>query len=226
MENSIVPTIDLEQLTPAQLTALQHQLEAKKREEAEQSKRNKLALTELTEEVVDNHIDNFVGIQGDLNESIKALFDDAQTIIDARVEAYGNKKREQDSHTMTKRDGSASIKIGWNIKPTFDGTESEGIEKIKKYMSSLASDDENEQIMMSFLNTFLKTDVQGNYNPKLVRKLNEKRDVAKSSLFNEGMDIIENSIVDIRTSMYVRGYKMVEFEPSIEKRMEFNFSIR
>lgn len=219
-------TIDLEQLSPEQLTALQHQLEAKKREEAEQAKRNKAALTELTEEVVDSHIDNFVGIQGDLNESIKALFDDAQTIIDARVEAYGNKKREQDSHTLTKRDGSASIKIGWNIKPTFDGTEAEGIAKVKEYMGSLAGDDKNEQIMMSFLNTFLKTDVQGNYNPQLVRKLNEKREIANSKLFDDGMDIIEASIIDIRTSMFVKGYKLVNLEPGVEKRLEFSFSLR
>ncbi|MHC5353116.1 hypothetical protein ACYSNX_02835 [Myroides sp. LJL115] len=218
--------IKLTDLSLSEIKELERQLLEKQVKEAEQRKNNIAILADLTEGIVDTHIDKFVNIQSLSNEAIVHLFNDANSIIESRVETYGNKKRDQDSHTFTKKDGSASIKIGWNIKPSFDGTESEGIVKIKEYMSSLASDDENEQIMMSFLNTFLKTDVQGNYNPKLVRKLNEKRDVAKSSLFNEGMDIIENAIVDIRTSMYARGYKMVEFEPGIEKRMEFSFSIR
>lgn len=225
MENT-TQTIDLGQLTPAQIKALQQQIEAKQKEDADKEKRNKAALVDLTEDVVDKHIDNFVGLQGDLNQSILNLFDDAKTIIDARAEVYGNKKREQESHTLTKRDGTASIKMGWNMKPTFDGTESEGIAKIKEYMSSLAGDEKNEQIMMEFLNTFLKTDAQGNYNPQLVRKLNEKREVANSKLFDDGMDIIEASIVDIRTSMFVKGYKLVEVEDDVKKRMEFYFSLR
>lgn len=225
MENT-TQTIDLGQLTPAQIKELQQQIEAKRKEEADKEKRNKAALVDLTEDVVDKHIDNFVGLQGDLNQSILNLFDDAKTIIDARAEVYGNKKREQESHTLTKRDGTASIKMGWNMKPTFDGTESEGIAKIKEYMSSLAGDEKNEQIMMEFLNTFLKTDAQGNYNPQLVRKLNEKREVANSKLFDDGMDIIEASIVDIRTSMFAKGYKLVEVEDDVKKRMEFYFSLR
>ncbi|MDM1033793.1 hypothetical protein HX017_15345 [Myroides marinus] len=225
MENT-TQTIDLGQLTPAQIKALQQQIEAKRKEDADKEKRNKAALVDLTEDVVDKHIDNFVGLQGDLNQSILNLFDDAKTIIDARAEVYGNKKREQESHTLTKRDGTASIKMGWNMKPTFDGTESEGIAKIKEYMSSLAGDEKNEQIMMEFLNTFLKTDAQGNYNPQLVRKLNEKREVANSKLFDDGMDIIEASIVDIRTSMFAKGYKLVEVEDDVKKRMEFYFSLR
>ncbi|MDM1513565.1 hypothetical protein [Myroides odoratimimus] len=225
MENT-TQTIDLGQLTPAQIKTLQQQIEAKRKEDADKEKRNKAALVDLTEDVVDKHIDNFVGLQGDLNQSIMNLFDDAKAIIDARAEVYGNKKREQESHTLTKRDGTASIKMGWNIKPTFDGTESEGIAKIKEYMSSLAGDEKNEKIMMEFLNTFLKTDASGNYQPQLVRKLNEKREVANSKLFDDGMDIIEASIVDIRTSMFAKGYKLVEVEPDVEKRMEFYFSLR
>lgn len=225
MENTTA-VIDLEQLTVDQIADLKNQITAKEQEKEAQKKKNIVLLGELTEQVVDSHIDSFVNIQGITNESIVKLFNDAEAIIDARTETYGNKKREQDSHTFTKRDGTASIKIGWNIKPTFDGTEAEGIAKVKEYMSSLAGDDDNEKIMMSFLNTFLKTDVQGNYNPKLVRKLNEKRDEAKNAQFSEGMDIIEKAIVDVRTSMYARGYKLVEFEPGVEKRMEFHFSIR
>ena len=51
------------------------------------------------------------------------------------------------------------------------------------------------------------------------------RDSAKSDLFNEGMDIVNEAMIDIRTSRYVRGYKMVDFEEGIKKRVNFNFSV-
>lgn len=219
-------TIDLTTLSAEQRKALRAQLKEEERLEKERKVNEVKILQELTEEIIDENIDDFVKLQGKSNDKIFAIFQKAETIIEARAETYGNKKKDQDSHTLTKRDGSASIKLGWNVKPTFDGTETEGISKIKEYMRSLTSDEENSKIMMEFLNEFLKTDVQGNYNPKQVRKLNEKRDTAKSELFNEGMDIIERAIIDIRTSQFVRGYKVMEFEPGVSKRFEFSFSIR
>lgn len=219
-------TIDLTQLTAEQRKALKAQLKDEERQEKERKANEVKILQKLTEEIIDENIDDFVKLQGKSNDKIFTIFQKAETIIQARAETYGNKKKDQDSHTLTKRDGSASIKLGWNVKPTFDGTETEGIAKIKEYMTSLTGDEENSKIMMEFLNEFLKTDVQGNYNPKQVRKLNEKRDTAKSELFNDGMDIIEKAIIDIRTSQFVRGYKIMEFEPGVSKRFEFSFSIK
>lgn len=217
--------MDINNLTPEQRKELLAQIKEQENLEKKQKQNNIKALLGLTEDFVDEHIDECINTQGFNNHFVIKLFEHAEAIINSRTEAYGNKKSEQDSHTMTKRDGSASIKLGWNIKPTFDGTETEGIAKIKQYMTSLTSDEENSKIMMEFLNEFLKTDVQGNYNPKQVRKLNEKREIANSQLFNEGMDIIEKAIIDIRTSQFVRGYKMIT-ESGISKRFEFSFSIK
>ena len=92
-------------------------------------------------------------------------------------------------------------------------------------MASLAGESENEKLMMDMIQIFLKTDSQGNYNPQKVRELNSMRNRANSELFNEGMDIINEAMIDIRTSRYARGYKMVDFGNGIEKRVNFNFSI-
>lgn len=218
-------TLDLKSLTAEQKKELAQQLKEEERVAKEALKANKETLQQLTEEVIDNNIDFFVTSQESVEKSILKLFDEVQAIIDARVETFGIEKKEQDSHTLTKNDGSASIKIGWNIKSTFNGTESAGIQKIKQFMSSLAGENENEKLLMQFLNIALKTDVQGNYNPKKVRELNTMRERANNELFNEGMDIINSAMIDIRTSMYARGYKMVTRD-SISKRVEFSFSIK
>ena len=218
-------TITLKDLTPEQKKAIAKELKEEAKAEKAAKAKNKESLKQLENQAALKHVDFFIFNRNDIEKGIIELFSDLEPIIDARCEVYGNEKREQDSHTLTLDDGSASIKVGWNVRPSFNGTEAEGIVKIKKYMASLTGDSENEQILMEFLNIALKTDVQGNYDPKKVRELNKMREKANSPLFNEGMDIIEEAMIDIRTSRFVRGFKMVEFEEGIKKRVNFNFSI-
>lgn len=218
-------TITLKDLTPEQKKAIAKELKEEAKAEKAAKAKNKESLKQLENQAALKHVDFFIFNRNDIEKGIIELFRDLEPIIDARCEVYGNEKREQDSHTLTLDDGSASIKVGWNVRPSFNGTEAEGIVKIKKYMASLTGDSENEQILMEFLNIALKTDVQGNYDPKKVRELNKMREKANSPLFNEGMDIIEEAMIDIRTSRFVRGFKMVEFEEGIKKRVNFNFSI-
>lgn len=206
------------ELTEEEFSAIMNHKKEKKSED-------KILLKELEDNFVLENIDFFIDQRGTLEDKILVLFKNIETIIELRANVYNNKKREQDSHTFTLDDGSASIKIGWNVRPTFNGTEAEGIVKIKEYMSSLAGESENEKILMDFLNVALKTDAQGNYNPKKVRELNGMRSKANSELFNEGMDILNDAVKDIRTSRYVRGYKMVDFGEGNIRRVNFNFSI-
>lgn len=217
--------IDLSQLTDEQRKELIKQAKELAKAQKEQKAQDKILLKDLENDFVKENIDFFIDKRGALEDKILVLFGNIEAIVELRAKVYNNDKREQDSHTFTLDDGSASIKIGWNIRPTFNGTEAEGIVKIKQYMASLAGESENEKILMEFLNVALKTDVQGNYNPKKVRELNSMRNRANSELFNEGMDIVNEAMQDIRTSRYIRGYKMVDFGNGVQKRVNFNFSI-
>lgn len=219
-------TVDLTQLSPEQLEDLNKQIKARKTQERKEQQEKDKLINEFTNEVVDNNIDFFVGLNASVEKGIIKVFKDAKALIELRAERYESKSEDQDSFTFTKKDGSASIRIGWNIKPTFTGIEAEGIKKIKQFMSSLAGDTDNEQLLFEFLNVALKTDAQGNYNPKKVRELNSMRQKANSELFDSGMDIIDSAIVDVRTSQFVRGHKMVEVEEGLSKRIEFNFSFK
>lgn len=219
-------SIDLTKLSPQELADLNAKIKERKALERKEQKEKNQIIDEFTNEIVDNNIDFFVGLNASVEKGIIKVFKEAKALIELRAERYESKSEDQDSFTFTKKDGSASIRIGWNVKPTFTGVEAEGIKKIKEYMSSLAGSTENEQLLLEFLNVALKTDVQGNYNPKKVRELNSMRDKANSELFDAGMDIIDSAIVDVRTSQFVRGHKMVEVEEGLSKRIEFNFSFK
>lgn len=218
-------TIDIEQLTPEQKKALADQLAQEEKAKKQKKADDKKLMKNMENDVVLSQIDFFIDKRQDLESRIENLFKNIEPVIELRAEVFGNEKRAQDSHTFTLDDGSASVKVGWNVRPSFNGTESEGIVKIKNYMASLAGESDNEKILMDFLNIALKTDSQGNYDPKKVRELNQMRDRANSELFNEGMDIIMDAMIDIRTSRYARGYKMTDLGDGIIKRVNFNFSI-
>ena len=218
-------TIDITQLTPEQKKELAATFEAERKAAKAKLASDKKILKDLENGVVLEQIPFFIDKRQDIESRITELFKNIEPVIEMRAEVYGNEKREQDSHTFTLDDGSASVKVGWNVRPSFNGTEAEGIVKIREYMASLAGDTENEKILMEFLNIALKTDSQGNYDPKKVRDLNSMRDRANSDLFNEGMDIINDAMIDIRTSRYARGYKIVDQGDGMIKRVNFNFSI-
>lgn len=217
--------IELPELTPEQMQAIADKVKNDKKAAKEKLIEDKKVLKGLEDSVIVDNIDYFIDIRDDLESRILALFKNMEPIIELRASVFGNKKREQDSHTFTLDDGSASIKVGWNARTTFNGTEAEGIIKIKQYMAALAGETDNEKILMEFLNIALKTDVQGNYDPKKVRELNRMRDKANSELFNEGMDIIIQAMIDIRTSRFAKGYKMVDFGEGNKRRVNFTFSI-
>lgn len=218
-------TIELPELTAEQMEAVAEKVKQEKKAAKAKLIDDKKVLKGLEDSVVQENIQYFIDVRDDMENRILGLFKNMDPIIDLRAQIYGNSKREQDSHTFTLDDGTASIKVGWNTRTSFNGTEAEGIVKIKKYMSSLAGASENEKILMEFLNIALKTDVQGNYDPKKVRELNRMRDKANSELFNEGMDIIIQAMIDIRTSRYAKGYKMVDFGQGNKRRVNFTFSI-
>lgn len=218
-------TIDINALTEEQKKQIAANFAAEEKAKKEKKAADKKLLKGLENDVVLKVIDFFIDKRNDLEDRIVNLFKEIEPVIELRAEVFGNEKREQDSHTFTLDDGTASVKVGWNVRPSFNGTEAEGIVKLRQFMASLAGESENEKLMMDMIQIFLKTDSQGNYNPQKVRELNSMRNRANSDLFNEGMDIINEAMIDIRTSRYARGYKMVDFGNGIEKRVNFNFSI-
>ena len=218
-------TIDINALTEEQKKQIAANFAAEEKAKKEKKAADKKLLKGLENDVVLKVIDFFIDKRNDLEDRIVNLFKEIEPVIELRAEVFGNEKREQDSHTFTLDDGTASVKVGWNVRPSFNGTEAEGIVKLRQFMASLAGESENEKLMMDMIQIFLKTDSQGNYNPQKVRELNSMRDRANSELFNEGMDIINEAMIDIRTSRYARGYKMVDFGDGIIKRVNFNFSI-
>lgn len=201
----------------AEAAAEEKAIKAKKAESTETYK-------QLSAEFVNRNIDIFAHRQIAIEQDVQKLFKDYESIIDIKAIAYGDKVREQDTHTSTLPDGSASITIGFNTSIGFDGTEKIGVEGIKEFITTLADDDEKTIKLGKMVNILLKPNKVGMLNPSNIIQLNGLRADLNSEKFNENLDIIEKAQIKIKSTMFVSGWKFIEIDNQ-KKKLEFRFSV-
>ena len=217
--------INLSDLSPEARKKLAQQLKEQNKLEKEKRESNIAAFKKLSEEFVTNNIDPLVHHHEITGALIEKLWNGYKSIKELKADVYGTKINEQDSHTSTLEDGSASITIGWNVSIGFDGTESAGVEKIKEFISSLSTDDENNKKLSAAVNTFLKPNAKtGMLNPAKIIELSKLKSEFNDERFNDGLDIIFNAQQRRQNSMYVSGWKIVELEGRPTK-LEFRFTV-
>lgn len=196
------------------------------RQEKEKKKRDRETYKELSAEFVNQNIQLLVLHQEATEVVIENLFKEYESILSLKAEIYGNRIEEQDSHTSTLEDGSSSITIGWNVTIGFNGTESEGVKKIKNFITSLSDESEKVKKLSRMVNTFLKPNAKtGMLNPSKIIELNKLRDEFNNAEFDEGLDIIFNAQIRRRNSMYVSGWKYVKETGKPPRKIEFRFTI-
>lgn len=217
--------IDINALTPEQRADILKQAEEINKQEKAQKEADRKTFKELSEDFVKRLIDKIINHQFSTEEIIKMVFAEYEPIKELKAQAYGTKINEQDSHTSTLADGSASITIGWNVSIGFDGTETEGVKKIKEFISSLADESEKVKKLEKMVNTFLKPNAKtGMLNPSKIIELSRLKEEFNDERFNEGLDIIFNAQIRRQNSMYISGWKFVEIDGA-PKKVEFRFTV-
>lgn len=215
-------TIDLKQLTPQQLRELTQQVEAEHANKKRQREQNILTYKDLIDELVGSlapELADFATVQ---NLTVEKTFNAFDKALKLKMEIY-EYSDDQYSHTFTARDGMSSITLGYNSIIGFDGTEAAGVIKIREYLTSLSDQDENKDILIDLLNTFMKPDKKGNLNPARIAELVAKKEIAKSDLFSDGVDIIVSAQFKARSSQFVRGWFKRMGDNG--KELKLNFSI-
>jgi hypothetical protein len=217
--------ITLADLSPEQRKALVAEANAEEKKRKTDYSANAQSYKDLSVEFVNRNIDIFVHRKNAIDEDINKLFADYSTILELKAMVYGEKSKLQDSHTSTLPDGSASITIGNNVSIGFDGTEKIGIQGIKDYIATFADSDENTTKLTKMVNVLLKPNKLGMLNPSNIIQLNSLRAELESVEFNENLDIIVSAQIRQKSTMFVSGWKFIELENQMKKKIEFRFSL-
>ncbi len=217
--------INLKELSADQRRELMKEAAELEKQEKQKRANNVEAFKKLSEEFVNEHIDPLVHHHEITEALIEKLWRGYENIRDLKADIYGTRVNEQDSHTSTTEDGSASITIGWNVTIGFDGTESAGVEKIKDFIASLSTEDSNNKKLSAAVNTFLKPNAKtGMLNPSKIIELSKLKNEFNDPRFDDGLEIIFNAQQRRQNSMYVSGWKVVQVD-GLPKKLEFRFTV-
>ncbi len=218
-------TINLSDLSPEERRNLLKEAKELEKQEKQQRNDNIATFKELSEDYVNRNIDPLVHHHEITGSLIEKLWKDYETIQELKSSVYGVKINEQDSHTSTLEDGSASITIGYNVSIGFDGTENAGVEKIKEFINSLSTDEENNKKLTAAVNTFLKPNSKtGMLNPAKIIELSKLSSEFSDNRFDDGLEIIFKAQQRRQNSMYVSGWKFVPVN-GVPKKLEFRFTV-
>ena len=221
--------IDLSSLSPEQKKKMRLDLQKEEREERQKKQGDITSLKQLSNEFLAQNIEALISRQGEMETMVGEIFDNFGAILNLKASVYGLDRLEQDSHTISLPDGSASITIGNNVGITFDGSETAGVQKIMDYLTAISGSedkDENMQKMAETVKLLLKPSLKTKMlNPSKIIQLNAMRSTYNSPEFDEGMDIIYNAQIRRLGSSYVSGHKFIKIGENQAKKVEFRFTV-
>lgn len=177
--------------------------EQAKKAEAEHRKQQR----ETYAQIVDQELEVALPELRSLSEQIKTVkdtvFGNFDAILKMKAEVVGFKERQW-SHTFTNQESTLRLTLGVNTVDGWGDMVTAGIEMVRKYIESLATDEKTKTLVQTVLQ-LLSTDKQGNLNASRVLQLQKLADESNDDQFKEGVKIIRESYQPTATRRYIRA---------------------
>jgi len=193
--------MNIENLTPEQLSELEAQIEARRKAATQKIKDDREAYKELVNETVNALWTDLGDLSGTMVQMKNRVFDSFAKALELKKEAYGTKD-EQQSHTFTTADGMRSITIGHRVVDRYDETVTSGINKVKRYVQGLAKDAESSALVETILN-LLKPNKDGILKASRVLELEKIATKVNDEGFTDGLRIIKEAYRPMKTCQFV-----------------------
>jgi hypothetical protein len=187
-------TIDLSKLSAEQLKA-----ELEKREK--QKDQDREAYKQLVEQTVPNAFFKLAYASEQLSNAKTETFKYFEEVLDLKAKVYGIKEKQQ-THTFST--GKQEITIGYRINDGWDDTVNTGIEKVKKYITSLSKDNETAALV-NIIMSLLKQDTKGNLKSSRVLELQKLTKEINNAEFADGVSIIAEAFKPKRSVWFIEA---------------------
>ena len=178
--------------------------EDEKKRAAEERKRQRGEYANM----VDDEIRTAIPQLREMGEALKTvkdtIFGNFDAVLKMKSEILGLTRDDQRSHTFTTSDSTLRLTLGVNCIDGYRDTVEDGIAMVKKYIESLAKDD-NSRALVNAVLRLLSRDGQGNIKASKVLQLRKMADDSGDERFIEGVKIIEESYQPTVTKRYIRA---------------------
>ena len=182
--------------------------EARARELAEaKAKQMRSDYAKMVDDEIESAIPQLMAISGDIKAVKAQVFDNFKAIIDLKGEMFRTKNGSEmgyKSHTFTNTSGTMRVTLGQYLNDNYLDTADDGVEKIREYIQSLATD-EKSQALVGMGMKLLAKDAKGTLKAQRILQLRKIADESGSPEFIEGVRIIEEAYRPVPTRTFVRA---------------------
>ena len=181
--------------------------EKAKREAEEKHAQEVKTYKELVDEAVNLTVPEAQDISRILEQKKAAIFERFHSIISMKAELFSGSSKAKDGRftdTFTNKNSTARVTLGFNTNDAYDDTYTAGVEKVKEYIQSLASDDKSRQLAEMVNTLLMERSKAGQLKAQNVLRLESMANEIGDPTFIEGMKIIRDAYRPDRTKQFVK----------------------
>ena len=181
--------------------------EKAKREAEEKHAQEVKTYKELVDEAVNLTVPEAQDISRILEQKKAAIFERFHSIISMKDELFSGSSKAKDGRftdTFTNKNSTARVTLGFNTNDAYDDTYTAGVEKVKEYIQSLASDDKSRQLAEMVNTLLMERSKAGQLKAQNVLRLESMANEIGDPTFIEGMKIIRDAYRPERTKQFVK----------------------
>lgn len=193
--------MDVSNLTKAQRLELKAQLEAEERAEEANLQRERQSYNAMRDEFVTRTFQSLKQLSGCMQEQKQTIFEESAE-LDTMQQRLFKVKLDRKSRTLTHSDGRISIKVGNRLNDGWDDSVEIGIEKVREYLATLATDEKSARLVNA-ITSLLAKDQKGTLKANKVLELEKMANESKDDTFLEGLRIIKEAYRPVPTCQFV-----------------------
>lgn len=193
--------MDLDNLSREEKSKLFAQLQAEKKAEELQKELDREAYKQLKDETIRQVFESLKKVSETLLMAKEGTFKVFEQIITMKDDLF-NSKSDRQSDTFTTEDSSISIKLGNRMYEGWDDTVEVGVEKVKRYLKTLAKDEESGNLVDTVMR-LLSKDRKGNLKANKVLELEQLALKSKNDDFMEAIQIIRAAYRPVPSCQFI-----------------------
>jgi len=194
------------ELTAEEMQLLQEARAAKAKKEADEKKEREIkAYKALVDSAIETTVKDALAINEQMTKKKVEIMERFKTVVGMKEELFGGKIRDgRFSDSFTNQDSTCRVSIGYNTTDAYDDTYTAGVEMVKEYIESLASDDKSSQLADMVTTLLKERSKSGQLKAQNVLRLEQMANETGDEKFIEGMKIIRDAYKPERTKIFVK----------------------
>lgn len=193
--------MDISNLSKEEKARLKAQLEAEEKAERARIEQERQNYKDLVDQTVVSCVKKLQVLSSDMERLKNEIFSEFDSVIKMKEELF-NTKTDRKTNTFSTSDSRMTLTIGNRINEGWDDTVEVGIAKVKRFLNTMAKDD-NSAALVETVMSLLAKDRKGALKANKVLELEKLANKTGDKDFIEAIKIIRDAYRPVPTCQFI-----------------------